>query len=562
MAENTPPALAEPPRAFDSFLSLEFGRQLGLMLGLAASISIGVGLALWLIIEKDYKPLFDSLESADSAAAIDVLDASDISYRIDRRSGALLVDANQIHQARMQLSSAGVSTQHNVGFELLEKEQSLGTSQFMENARYRRGLEGELARTISSIGSVKSARVHLAIPKSTVFLRDARQPRASVFIEAYQGLGIDKAQVRAIANLVVSGVPELSLQNVTVVDQRGNLLSDFDNDPRYAEAAKQLKYTRQVETGLLQRVNSLLDPIIGGEKFRAEVAVDLDFTLNEQTAEIFNPDLPAIRSEQTSSENMLDGENSGGVPGALSNQPPVDGQIGGEVESANGVAAPRRSRVNETRNFELDRTISHTRQQLGRVKRITVAVALDDLAASAATGEEQTEATSWQQADLDRLTVLVQNAVGYDASRGDRVTVVNTPFLRVVEEMPPIVELKLWEQSWFWTAIKMVLGVLAFFIIVFMVLRPTMKGLAENSRKLRELEVKHREALNAVNEVAGGAQASIAEDGSVTLTAANKNLLPSPADNLEGQIEMVKNMIDDDPDRVAQVIQGWTKTDE
>jgi len=562
MADNTTPALAESPRAFDSFLSLEFGRQLGLMLGLAASISIGVGLALWLVIEKDYKPLFDSLESADSAAAIDVLDASNISYRIDRRSGALLVDANQIHQARMQLSAAGVSTRQNVGFELLEKEQSLGTSQFMENARYRRGLEGELARTISSIGNVKSARVHLAIPKSTVFLRDAREPRASVFIEAYQGLGVDKAQVRAIANLVVSSVPELNLQNVTVVDQRGNLLSDFDDDPRYAEAAKQLKYTRQVETSLLQRVNSLLDPIVGSEKFRAEVAVDLDFTLNEQTAEIFNPDLPAVRSEQTSSENLLDGEEAGGIPGALSNQPPVEGQIGGEIEAGNtAAAAPRRSRVNETRNFELDRTISHTRQQLGKVKRITVAVALDDLAQSGV-AEEQAEAAVWQQDDLDRLTVLVQNAVGYDASRGDRVTVVNTPFLKLEEEIPPLIEPKLWEQSWFWTAIKMVLGVLAFFIIVFMVLRPTMKGLAENSRKLKELEAKHREALNAVNEVAAGAQASISEDGKVTLSPGKDNLLPSPGDNLDGQIEMVKNMIDDDPDRVAQVIQSWTSSDE
>ena len=212
MAENTSPVVPDTPRAFDSFLNLEFGRQLGLMLGLAASISIGVGLALWLVAEKDYRPLFNNLDSVDSAGAIDILEANNIEYRIDHRSGALLVDSNEIHRARMQLTSAGVKTDRNVGFELLEKEQSLGTSQFMETARYRRGLEGELARTISSISSIKAARVHLAIPKSTVFLRDAREPRASVFVEAYQGLGIGKAQVRAIANIVVSSVPELELK--------------------------------------------------------------------------------------------------------------------------------------------------------------------------------------------------------------------------------------------------------------------------------------------------------------------------------------------------------------
>ena len=174
----------------------------------------------------------------------------------------------------------------NIGFELLDKDQPLGTSQFMESARYRRSLEGELARTISSIASVRSARVHLAIPKSSVFLRDKRQPRASVFIEAYQGRVVGEKQVRAVANLVASSVPELLLKNVTVVDQRGNLLSDFDQDPKYAEAARQIEYTRQIESDLLDRVNGLLAPIVGEDKFQAEISIDLDFTQVEQTANL------------------------------------------------------------------------------------------------------------------------------------------------------------------------------------------------------------------------------------------------------------------------------------
>ena len=255
MAESTAtdPAVMETssPGTFESFLNLEFGRQIGLMFGLAASVAIGVALALWLMVDKDFKPLYASLEQLDSTSIIEILDSNRINYRIDNRSGALLVDADQIHQARLSLASAGMPADRNMGFELLDQEQPLGTSQFMENARYRRSLEGELARTISSIGAVRSARVHLAIPKSTVFLRDKREPRASVFIEAYQGRTVSDEQVRAVANLVVSSVPELNIRNVTVVDQRGNLLSDFDSDPKYAEAARQIEYTRQIESDLL-----------------------------------------------------------------------------------------------------------------------------------------------------------------------------------------------------------------------------------------------------------------------------------------------------------------------
>ncbi|MDG1938188.1 MAG: flagellar basal-body MS-ring/collar protein FliF, partial [Pseudomonadales bacterium] len=492
-----------------------------------------------------------------------------IDYRIDNRSGALLVDADQIHQARLSLASAGMPSDRNIGFELLDEEQLLGISQFMENARYRRSLEGELARTISSIAAVRSARVHLAIPKSTVFLRDKREPRASVFIEAFQGRSVGEEQVRAVANLVVSSVPELSLSNVTVVDQRGNLLSDFDSDPKYAEAARQIEYTRQIESDLLQRVNGLLAPIVGDQKFRAEVSIDLDFTQVEQAAEIYNPDLPAIRSEQTTSERSQLAGNTSGVPGALSNQPPLTGNPNSRVDPVTGEALPEptRSRVLETRNFEIDRTISYTRNAVGEVRRMTVAVAVDDLLASAndLDTEEEGETPTlrngklpWEAVDLERLTVLVQNAVGYDVTRGDRVIVVNTPFLRESPEIAAPIALKLWEQDIFWLGLKWFLGVAAFLVIIFMVLRPTLNRLTENSKKIKELEGRHQAALNAVIANNEGLTETVGPDGKVTLTSPNKNLLPSPEDLLEDQIEMVRSMVADDPDRVAQVIQGWS----
>ncbi len=569
MAENTAPAIAEAPRPFESYLNLEFGRQLGLMLGLAASIAVGVGVALWLVVEKDYKPLYANLDRIDGSGVIDILEANAIEYRIDQRSGGLLVDANKIHQARMELASAGMPLDQNSGFELLDKEQPLGTSQFMENARYRRGLEGELARTISSIAAIRAARVHLAIPKSTVFLRDAKQPRASIFVEVYRGVPLGKDKVKAIANLVLSSVPDLSLRDITVVDQRGTLLSDFeDQDPRYAEAAKQLDYSREIEDGLLQRINGLLEPIVGAEKFRAEVSVELDFTRVEQTAEIFNPDLPAIRSEQTTSERTLAGDQAEGVPGALTNQPPEAGQLVAGAGQAGGQGAdenaPTRSKVLETRNFELDRTISYTQHQVGQIMRMTVAVALDDLNAplsDAVEGEASNGKVPWPQADLDRLSALVQNAVGYDANRGDRVSVINTPFLREDIVPLPAVEIKFWDQAWFWSALKMVLGVLAFIIVIFMVLRPTMKRLTENSKKIKDLENRHQAALNAVTEAVASGGASISADGQVTIAGAGKNLLPSPGDTLDDQITMVKKLVTDDPDRVAQLIKGWAGKD-
>ncbi len=570
MADAANPAVvdAQTPGGFESFLNLEFGRQLGLMLGLAASVALGATLAINLFMEEDYKPLYSSLERIDGAAVVEVLDANAIGYRIDSRSGALLVASDQIHQARMQLAAAGMPGHNNVGLEILDQEQPLGTSQFMESARYRRGLEGELARTIASISSIRAARVHLAIPKSTVFLRDKREPRASVFVEPY-GRGIDEQQVRAIANLVVSSVPELQLRNVTVVDQRGNLLSNFDDDPNYAMAARHLEYTREIEANLLERVNSLLEPIVGAQHFRAEVAADIDFTMREQTAEVYNPDLPAVRSEQTTSEQTLAGAGPGGVPGALTNQPPAGGAIeAGAEEGGEAAAAPNQSRVLETRNFELDRTISHTRHQLGQLRRLTVAVAVDDLLggaggeAEAAEGEEAAGGQAWDEDSLQRLATLVQNAVGYDASRGDRVTVINTPFMREEPEPIEVVEPPIWETELFWTALRYGLGVIGFLLLVFMVLRPTMKRLTENSKKIKELEAKHQAALNAVNEVsAGAARAVVADDGSVTLTAPDKNLLPSPEDQLDDQITMVRDMVNNDPERVAQVIQGWTSNE-
>ena len=522
--------------AFSSFLNLEFGRQLGLMLGLALSVAIGASIAIWVMVDKDYRPLYSSLDQMDVNSIFEILDGQSIDHKIDSKSGALLVNSSDIHRARLLLSSSGITNERNFGYELLDEDQPLGTSQFMETARYRRSLEGELARTISSISNVRSARVHLALPKNTIFLRDKREPRASIFIETFQGRKIEDSQVKAVANLVVSSVPELSLNDVTVVDQRGNLLSDFDGNPKYAEAARQIEYTRQVEMDILQRVNSILIPILGDGNFSAEVSLDLDFTQIEQTAETYNPDIPVLRSEQTSKQTTLVNDKSIGIPGALSNQPPIQNSAVQNSENKNPLI-PSDSSISEIRNYEIDRTISYTKNAVGGIRRLSVAVAIDDKNNNAIDGD------SWSSENLERLTLLVQNTVGYDASRGDTVIVINTPFAHKNVEILPEGKLKPWEYDLFWVAMKWLLGALGFLIIIFFILRPTMQRLTDSSSSSKNIN------NGGLKDSKSG---SYKEDISSSMDS---------IDNLDAQINMVKKMVTENPDRVAQVIQGWSGND-
>jgi flagellar M-ring protein FliF len=393
-------------------------RQVGLLVGLAASVAVGFAVVLW-SQQPDYRPLYGSLDGMDASQVMETLGAADIKYTVEPNSGALLVKADDLARARMRLAQAGVAPKDNsVGFEILDQEQGLGTSQFMEATRYRRGLEGELARTVSSLNNVKSARVHLAIPKSSVFVRDERKPSASVLVELYSGRGLEPSQVMAIVNLVASSVPEMDKGHVTVVDQKGNLLSDMQEMSELTMAGKQFDYSRRLESLFTQRVHNILQPVLGNGRYKAEVSADVDFSAVESTSEMFNPDQPALRSEQSVNEQRSSSLPPQGVPGALSNQPPAAGNApqqataaapspsgpvaaGQPLLDANGAQImdpatgqpmlapyPADKREQSTRNFELDRSVSYTKQQQGRLKRLSVAVVVDDqLKIDPATGQ-------------------------------------------------------------------------------------------------------------------------------------------------------------------------------
>jgi len=288
--------------AFAGFGTIGVVKQMGLMLGLAASVALGVSLVLW-ASGKDYKPLDANINPADMLQITQLLESNAIAYQVDASNSVVMVESSQINNARMKLAAAGLLSNGMGGFDGMDKNSPLGSSQFMETARYRHALESELAKTISSITNVRSARVHLAIPAKSAFIREQQQPSASVFVERSSGRPLDPEQVVAIENLVASSIPELSAKNVTVVDQNGSLLSSKGNDPEISLASQQLDYTREVEKTLLQRVNNLLIPMVGSDNFKAEVSANIDFSQVEQTSEMFNPDAPAVRSEQTLVEN-------------------------------------------------------------------------------------------------------------------------------------------------------------------------------------------------------------------------------------------------------------------
>lgn len=585
------PAKAEPGEPKKPLLGLSFLenlaemsvlRQLGLLVGLAASVAIGFAVVLW-SQQPDYRPLYGSLNGMDASQVVDTLTTSGIDYTIEPNSGALLVKADDLARARMRLAAAGVApTDNSVGFEILDREQGLGTSQFMEATRYRRGLEGELARTVASLNNVKAARVHLAMPKASVFVRDERKPSASVLVELYPGRALEPSQVMAIVNLVATSVPELDKGQVTVVDQKGNLLSDQQELSELSMAGKQFDYTRRMETLFTQRVHNILQPVLGTGRYKAEVSADVDFSSVESTSEMFNPDQPALRSEQQVNEQRQSSLPPQGVPGALSNQPPgpaaAPQQAAGAAAPAGPIAAgqplvdangqqimdpatgqpmlapyPADKREQSTRNFELDRSISYTRQQQGRLRRLSVAVVVDDqLRVDPATGESSR--VPWTTDDLARFTRLVQDSVGFDASRGDSVSVINTAFTASQgEEIPDI---PFYTQPWFWDIVKQVLGVLFILVLVFGVLRPVLNNITGGGRG-KELAGSGDVELGSM----AGLDGELSDDR-VSLGGPQSIMLPSPSEGYDAQLNAIKSLVAEDPGRVAQVVKEWINADE
>jgi flagellar M-ring protein FliF len=460
-AAPTPPA-ADAPSWTDK---LRAQPKLPLIIGGAALVAVAMAFALW-SRAPDYKVLYTNVSDRDGGAIIASLAQMNVPYKFAEGGGAILVPADRVPEVRLKLASQGLPKAGGVGFELMDN-QKFGTSQFAEQVNFQRALEGELARSIESIGTIESARVHLAMPKPSLFVREQKKPSASVVLTLHRGRSIDEGAVSAIVHMVSSSVPELDPKSVTVVDQRGNLLSAANAGARGLDVS-QLKYTQEIEQGYIRRIEAILQPILGTGNVRAQVAADIDFSVVEHTDEKYRPNTDpanaAMRSQQSSESNQNGGTPPGGVPGALSNQPPTApnapittppnappgapqtpaqiaaaqaAQRAGTATTTTAAAptGPSSNRKDTTTNYELDRSIRHVQQGAGGVRRLSVAVVVNNR-----TGDDKGASRALTTAELDQIRNLAKEAMGFSQDRGDSLNVVNSAFADEREKEAPAQE--------------------------------------------------------------------------------------------------------------------------
>ncbi len=436
--------LNTPAGVFDSlrerFQALTTNQRLFMGLGFA-----GLVLALGVVFSagrsnQDYRVLFANVNEGDGAAIITALQQMNVPYQFTEGGGAITVPQGLVYETRLKLAGQGLPKAGNVGFELLEN-QKFGTSQFVERVNYLRGLEGELARSVSSLGQVKSARVHLAVPKPSAFVREQERPSASVVLTLHPGRMLDGPQIAAIARLVSSAVPGMRVQEVSIMDTESGILGNSATRQEGLDPS-QLKYTSELEAALNRRVAAILEPLAGKDGFRAQVSVDLDFDERERTSETFGKNAPpnqAIRS-QLSIESSGGKSGSGGVPGSLTNQPqdaakaPITTEAKGEnlrapgsVDTGASGSDDANSRNEKTVNYEVDRAIERIKSSKGQLRRVSAAVVLDYKYEKGAKANAS-RSVAYTPQEIQQINALVRDAIGFVQRRGDTVSVANLPF--------------------------------------------------------------------------------------------------------------------------------------
>ncbi|MGO8854207.1 MAG: flagellar basal-body MS-ring/collar protein FliF [Steroidobacteraceae bacterium] len=536
------------PAAPRGLLDIPGLKQAGLLAGVAAAVAAAIWLVLW-SQGQNYTVLYGQLSERESGQVMDALTAAGIEFKLNP-SGAVSVAESKVQEARIRLASQGLPQSDSMGIEMIQKDSALGTSSMMETARYQSVLETELARTIIKVQGVQSARVHLALPKASVFLRDARKATASVMLQLYPGRHLEPGQVAAIVHLVASSVPELGPSDVTVVDQAGSLLNSPDESAEAAATTRQFEYTRKLEETYQRRIIELLEPIVGAGRVRATVTADLDFTQTEETHENYDPQKTAVRSEQTSSDMRKAADGAEGIPGALSNQPPgtsgapvLPGAAATPGSPANGQTAagagPSSSSSRSTRNFEVDRTLSYVKQPTGNLKRLSVGVVFDDWQKVGDDGKMTTSPMS--DADIKRFAQLVKESIGLKDDRGDKLDVINQAF-KTNPPIPPVDGLPLWQQPWVAQLAKQIVGVGLVLMVALLVLRPLMKSLTKSAGRV----------------VSSGGSELDGDKVSLSGGAANAiKLQPS----FEQQIAAARTLVGQDPKRAAQVVKDWVAAD-
>lgn len=553
------------------FEQLTFQQKIGLGAGIAALIALLAGMWLWQQTP-DYRVLYSNLSDRDGGAIVESLQQLNIPYKFAEGGGALMIPANQVHEARLKLASQGLPKGGTVGFELMDN-QRFGITQFAEQVNFQRALEGELARSVQTIGSVASARVHLAIPKPSVFVKEQQQPSASVILSLHNGRLLDPAQVSAIVHLISSSVPQMSAKNVTVVDQNGTLLSANHDGVADGLDASQLKYVQQIEQNYMKRIEDILSPMLGERNVRAQVTADIDFARTEQTAEIYKPNQnPAdstVRSQQTNETLNGSGLSASGIPGALTNQPPVPATapiVAAATPPAGGGNNGNISNLQKesTVNYEVDRTIRHTQLPVGMIKRISVAVLVNG-ARKMTDAKGKVIDKPFSDAEKEQINNLVRDAMGYDKNRGDSLNVQIASFN---QDQETIEELPLWKQPEMIDLAKVLIKYLLIggiaLIVILKIIKPAFAPLLPKP----EVDAEH----NAAGELAGhpgGEQGTTETGGENGQGAANPDgnsgeaaiYTPTVAP-YEDNLQIARQITQQDPKIVASVIKDWVNGNE
>ena len=533
-----------------------------LIFAVALLVAVVAGLFLW-SRAPDYKVLYSNLSDRDGGSIITALQQANIPYKLSENGGAILVPSEQVHEMRLRLASQGLPKSGSVGFELMDN-QKFGISQFDEQVNYQRALEGELERTIESISTVKSARVHLAIPKPTVFVRDKEAPSASVLVNLYPGRALDEGQVLAITHMVSSAVPEMPVKGVTILDQDGNLLTQ----PSVGGGldASQLKYRQQIERSTQQRIDAILAPLFGSGNAHSQVSADIDFSRSEQTSENYgpngNPQQAAIRSQQSSTATEMSQGGASGVPGALSNQPPqpASAPINAPAGASGGVTTtPVSDRKDMTTNYELDKTVRHLEQPMGGIKRLSVAVVVNYLRVVDAKGHATMQPVTADK--LAQVNQLVKDAMGFDAQRGDSVNVVNSPFTTALD---PNADLPWWRTPDMLALYKQIatylgIGAVALFLY-FVMVKPALRRAFPPPEPVVAAALPSPDEPILLDGIPAAERAGNAalemDNGDAELQA-----LENAKHKYERNLEFARSIARQDPKIVATVVKNWV-TDE
>ncbi|MFJ2975081.1 flagellar basal-body MS-ring/collar protein FliF [Kluyvera sp. NPDC087067] len=534
--------------------------KIPLMVASAAAVAILVAMVLW-AKAPDYRTLFSNLSDQDGGAIVSQLTQMNVPYRFADNGGALEVPADKVHELRLRLAQLGLPKGGSVGFELLDQEK-FGISQFSEQVNYQRALEGELSRTIETLGPVKSARVHLAMPKPSLFVREQKSPSASITVNLEPGRALDEGQISAVVHLVSSAVAGLPPGNVTLVDQGGHLLTQSNTSARDLNDA-QLKYTADVEGRVQRRIEAILGPIVGNGNVHAQVTAQVNFDNKEQTDEQYRPNgdasQAAIRSRQVSESDQSGSPYPGGVPGALSNTPapapsaPISTQPANQTANGqnaqNGASrttttsGPHNSQRSETSNFEVDRTIMHTKKNVGDVQRLSVAVVVNYR--NLPTGKPL-PLTNDQMKQIEDLT---REAMGFSSTRGDTLNVVNSPFNDTEESGG---ELPFWKQQAFIDQLMSAGRWLLVLIVAWLLWRKAIKPQLQRREQIAQAAIEQNKAQQEIQEAV---EVRLSKDEQTQQRRANQRL------GAEVMSQRIREMSDNDPRVVALVIRQWMNND-